>query len=104
MVLNTTGFANASNLTGFVDIINYANVATGYIVGDTLLIGVFVVTFLALKNYPTERAFTTASFLTFLSAVMLSILGLAGEKQIILSTIAFLAATFMMYYNSRGQG
>lgn len=103
MVVNATYFANMTNVTRLSQTISYVQSVTGDQFGNMLLVSIFAVVFFSLKSYTTERAATAASFMTFISAVMLSPIGLAGANQIIITAIFTLITVFWLYYSRHSQ-
>jgi len=80
---------NATNITG---IATYANTVTGGWFWSLILVAIFMVTFLVQKNYPTERAFVSSSFLTFLSAIFMFILGLIADQIFVIAFVIMIAS------------
>jgi hypothetical protein len=77
-----------SNVTSFFGMIQYVNdISEGWF-GGLLLATLFFITFIAMKNYPTERALAVACFVTLLSSFFLWMLQMIAQTWFILIAIA----------------
>lgn len=92
-----TIFAPPSNVTGIVDVFSYGNTVTGGLFGIALLLIVFVVSFVALKVYPTEKAMAASSFTTALTSYMLSAVSLVPNYAVLITTIMVIASVFLLW-------
>lgn len=61
-------YFNATNFTGFF---SYMNDITSFWFGNFMVIIIFFVLFIGMKNYTTERAFGAAAFITLLFSFFL---------------------------------
>lgn len=62
--------------TSFMSLFAYANTATGQLFGIGLLATFFLITFISLKSFETEKAFTAAAFVTVVLAILLHAAGI----------------------------
>lgn len=83
-------YAEPTNISGFATWMQYNNEITSHWLGLIFIIILFVVVFIALIAWDTERAFAGASFICFMSSILLRILGLVGTN--VLLAFAVLAA------------
>lgn len=81
MTLNTT------NVTDFLTMAQFANEQTNYIFGVLLLIGCFLIPFMAFGLYRKKNSFTVSSFIAFLSSIVLSMAGIINPDFIIVTII-----------------
>lgn len=84
------------NVTGYVELLQYTNTVTNNLFGLGLLLMIFIVSFLSLKIYTTERAFATASFITAMSSYFLAILGLIATIIVVVPTIMALISIIIL--------
>jgi hypothetical protein len=88
---------NTPNATSIVDLFSYGNYVTNNVFGLFILVSVFLVMFLAMKQYPTEKAFASSSFTTALVSYMLSILGLVPSYAVLITTLMVITSVFMLW-------
>ena len=73
--------ANSTDVGGFYELFRYVNTVSG---GNFALLAfmlpLWVITFVAVKQYSTSRAWTTASFICMAVGMILSVLGLLSPK------------------------
>ena len=70
-----------------VDLATWSNQVTNGIFWPLILFGLFVILFFSFKNFPTERAFATSSFITMIIAIMMGIIGLVSSYVWVLTII-----------------
>lgn len=87
------------------DLVMYVNNITTVdgngMIGVMLLLLMFFVVFISLKNYPMDRAFATASFVCFLASVFLVYLGLIKFWYALLCILLTAIALVMLYVNNQ---
>ena len=97
MSLNqTTYLSNLTNSTGFMDVVKFTNQTTSGIMGNMLMISLFVIIFLvSLKRQKVDSALLVSSFISFIIS-----LGFVAVKLIpFFYVVFFLSLTvFMGYY------
>jgi len=86
------------NVTGFFDLVKYANSVTDGWFVTLLLVAVFFVSFFSLKVYTTPRAYAGASFITCILAIFFFILKLIDIKILVLSVIMVITAIVWLIY------
>jgi uncharacterized membrane protein len=73
--------ANSTDVGGFYELFRYVNTVSG---GNfallAILLPIWVITFIAVKQYSTSRAWTSASFICMVLGMILSVLGLISSK------------------------
>lgn len=86
-----------TNITSWYGIFDYANTITNEYLGLLILMAFFVVIFISLKIYTTERAFVTASFLTMLIAILFRVMNFVSNKIVFLFVILTAIALVAVY-------
>jgi len=87
-----------TEINSIIDLIKYPQ-ALGIPFGELILISTFFITFLSVKNYRTEIAFSTSIFITTITALFLSYLGLISAgilPALALLTILGIAVLFLI--------
>ena len=98
----TLPFAEPSNITSFLGLVQHANTITDNMLGVFLLFAIFMVTFIATKIYTDDRAFATASFITFLMSIFFYYTGLVSPAlPIVFMAIVVVAAGYLYFKSSR---
>jgi hypothetical protein len=78
-------FANATNVTTIVDLMQYNNSVTDDWFGMFIPIVIWVCAFGIASRYSVEHAVTSASFLTFIASSLLVITGIVNPVAIFVS-------------------
>lgn len=92
MVYNLTNFTASRTL---IDIAAFNNEITGGWFFILLLFSIYMVSFISMKGFRTEKALLAASFIGFLSGTILSVLNLVNPT-VGLITFAFLLITVLL--------
>lgn len=71
---------NSTDSTGIFELFRYVNTTADSLFFVMLLFIIFVVIFVATKQFSTPRAFTYASFMSMVLAIPLAVLDLIGSK------------------------
>ena len=85
-------FPNMTNVTGFPGMMEYNNTVTDGMFGLWIIIGVWMVMFLATANRPKPVSLTFASFVTLVVSVLLSGLGIVSGDIVVVMAILSVAA------------
>ena len=72
----TVNYTMPTNITSITDWMQWGNVITGNWYGIVLIVMIFVITYISLKDYPNKRAFAAAAFITGITTVLLRFIGL----------------------------
>lgn len=88
------------NFTSFLDIFTYMNTVTGNVFGYLLLGSFFLVAFLSLKGWPTERAFLASIVFTLIVGVMLAALSIVNPAVI---TVLVLLTGIAIIFSGRDE-
>jgi type II secretory pathway component PulF len=64
------------NMTSWYEIFHFANEVTDNAFGIFIILGVFIITFLALKNHPAEKAFASSTFITAVIGIILRLMNI----------------------------
>jgi len=100
---NTTYFPTPENVTTPVEMMQYTNTLTEDLFGIFILVGLFMVTFLSQKNYPTPRAFASASFTTAIASYLLFIMDLVPVAGVLTATVMLVVSVFFLMSNEPGR-
>ena len=98
---NVTNF-NAPNVTSLGGLVIFANTVTSGMWAAMLLITIFTIAFLSLKQYRTEAALPTATFITFIIAVFLWWAGLIASSIPVFIGIILGVSIYLLYRATRG--
>ena len=79
---------NISNMTSFLTYVN--GVSDGWF-ASVLCIAIFFISFISLKIYSASKAFSAASFITFISILIFIIMGLVNNLILILGVLMLIA-------------
>jgi hypothetical protein len=93
-------FPNVTNVTTYEGLLTYNNTVTDGMFGLFLIIGIFLVAFGATGQYRKEVSFTFASFITLVSAVLLSGLGVVGGHIVVICAVVAAGATLYLFTRS----
>ena len=85
------------NITGYEDLFEYSNEITNNMFGISLLLIIFMVSFVASKNLPTEKAFSISCFTTYMASIFLAIMHLISGEIILLMTLLTALSVFFLY-------
>lgn len=90
-----------SSINSTMAMMNYVNnVSEGWL-GPLMLVALFFVTFISLKNYPMDRAFGVSSFVCLLASAFLSVLELLNPKFLLLFVILTAFSVIYLYINNQ---
>ena len=82
---------NLTNITGAngnpLVVASAVNDLTGGLLGLMLAVSLFIIAFIAFKNYPAQTAFAASGFITSVICIPLLIVGLVGTQVMVLFTI-----------------
>ena len=85
------------NVTNYTAMIKYVNYTTGDAFGTLMCIAIFIVVFVALKNYNTAKALSAAAFLSTVITTLFYILGLVSYYVIVVFvTLTVIGALYPM--------
>lgn len=71
---------NSSDSEGLFELARYVNTEADGLLFPMILFIIFIITFIATKQFDSSKAFTYASFLTFVLAIPLTVLNLVAPK------------------------
>lgn len=80
-------YSMPSNVTSFVDMLEWSNSTVGGMYGDVILLATWFVMFMVMKKFETKQAFTTASFTTALLGVFMFIFGIVTERALFIAIV-----------------
>jgi len=80
-------FPDPSTVTGFNNLLPYINTVMDNAFGMVFLFALYTIFFLSLKEYPTNQALASASFITFPFAVFFYAIGLINIYFVVLFVI-----------------
>lgn len=76
-----------SNVTGILSYFEYVQKVSGDWFFLMILFAIFIIMFVALKNYSSSKAFASASFLCMILSIMMGILGFISNAWMYLCII-----------------
>lgn len=83
---------------GLVDLAQYGNTVTGNLFGLFLVIMIFLVFFITIRNRrPNEEAFVVAGFITALSSIFLYLMDLISESIVAGVLVIFFVSLLLLY-------
>lgn len=71
---------NQTDTLGIYEIYKYANTISEGILSVSFIFVIWIIIFVATKNYSTSRAFTFASFICFILGLILTVIDLLSPK------------------------
>mgnify|MGYP003148978978 CR=1 FL=1 len=89
------------NMTQPFEIMTYANTTTNGLFGVLVILGVFMVSFVALKNYKTGSAFAASTFITVILAWTLRILEVVPDWLFYITIFASVAGLAAVIFEGR---
>ena len=88
MAWTTFAEPNITNMTGML---TYANDVTNDYFGVMIPFGIFLVSFIAMNNYPTEKSLLASGFISTVLSILLRLLGIVPDWIIITQVILLFA-------------
>jgi len=92
---------NITNITSFPGLMEYNNTLTDGMFGLWIIIGVWMVMFMATANRPKEVSLTFASFVACVVTVLLSALGIVSGDVVVVMAIITVGAFAYLTIQSR---
>jgi ABC-type transporter Mla maintaining outer membrane lipid asymmetry permease subunit MlaE len=89
------------NITRPYELITYTNTVTGGMYGVVVVLAVFIVSFMALKNYKTSAALGASTFITTLLAIMLRLMGALSDTILFLCFFATLGSLCYLIFERK---
>lgn len=92
----------APNATNLVELFSYANTVTGGVFWNLILMGIFVVVYIALssvKQSRTSNNFAGASFLTAVVALFMFVLGFILVLPLLISIVLAIASFILLVFS-----
>ena len=84
-----------TNVSNFTSTLQYANYASGGSLGSLICLGLFIIVFISLKNYSTQKALPAASFITSIVCIFMFILNMI--TYYVLMIFVFLTVVSSIY-------
>jgi len=93
------------NITGMYTLIKYINndVSSG-VFALMILLAIFIIIFISLKNFQTSRAFATAAFINMVLAIIMRTLQFISNKWMYLSIILVGVGIVWLHYDNASSG
>jgi hypothetical protein len=89
---------NASSMSSIADLFTTANQLSNNIFGSVILLMLWFVIFIQLKNYSSKPAMLAASFITSIVAILLFVIGMVGQPVLIIC-IVITAISFVINWH-----
>lgn len=87
------------NITRPYEMVTYVNTVTDNYFGPVVLLIIFIVAFMALKNYKTSTTFATSIFITTLFALLFRAAGWVGDPVVIGMILASVAGIAFLWFD-----
>ena len=90
------------NITKVTDLAVWCNSVTSGMFWPLIFFALFVILFFSFKQYSTERAFATSSFVTMIIGILMGVIGLVNSYVVILTmVIAGISVVVLRNTNNR---
>jgi hypothetical protein len=89
-----------SNTTSIFEIIRSVNADTGNYLGFFLLLSIFAIMFISMKNQPVEKSLGASSFITAIFAIILWNMNLINQNVWIASIFLASIGLILLVYNA----
>lgn len=85
------------NVTGMLQLFNYANSVTNSWLGTGLLFAVWVISFMTMKQFRAEKAMAASMFMTSVLGVIMRMLGWVTDKIVIICALGLAISVFWLF-------
>lgn len=92
--MTNTTYYPMPNASTPVEMMQYANSLTNELFGIFILVGLWWIIFISQKNYPTPRAFATASFTSAIASYFLFLMDMVPVIAIFATTVMVIVSVF----------
>ena len=93
-------FTLLENVSDVVTLTQAVNAASGYILGNIIIIISFLVMFAVMKRFENSHAFTISSFITAIIAILLKQLNIVSDQVLVIAIfLAVIMATITFMKN-----
>lgn len=89
---------NASNMSGINNLFTTANQMSNNLFGVIILLMLWFIIFMQLKNYSSKPAMLAASFITAIASILLFLINMVSS-QVLIICIILTAIVFVMNWN-----
>lgn len=89
------------NISNPLQFLLYVNKLVNYMFGPAIVGAFFVIMFLSMKRYESEKAFASASFLSAILCYLFFLIGLTSVEHVMITGIAVIVSVFALRF---GQG
>ena len=89
---------NVSQNGGIVDLFLMANSLSSQIFGIVILLLVWLIIFMALKNYSSQTAMFAASFVMMLTAIFLFLIGMISQTTLMMAIVIFALSMIIVWF------
>lgn len=90
------------NITDPLGFLLYTNKLTNYMMGPAIIGAFFVIMFVSMKRYESEKAFAASSFLSAILCFLFFLIGLTSVEHVMLAGIAVIVSVFALRFSSGG--
>ena len=92
---------NASNVTGFQGLIEYANIASNGWFGVGILLSLFTIITISMLYAGREKeGVAVAGFITTIIAILMNVIGLLPNLVLIMTIMIFFVLVLLLYWKS----
>ena len=91
------------NVTGIVDLVRFADSATGNLIGLFILMLTFIMCYVAFSDREQGVTLAVSSWLTFIVSVFLSVIGLIDPNLVVVMVVITMGASLLTFQKRRGE-
>jgi len=91
------------NVTDPIGYLQYVNQITGYYFGPAVVAAFFVMMFISMKMFSTEKAFAAASFLSAVFCFLMYLIGLTTISHVFVASLAVMVSVLAIRFASGSQ-
>ena len=92
---------NATNVTNFVQLINFANTSSEGWFSAGMLISLFVIVLMGSLRTDAKGALVTASFITVIAAILLRVMGLIQNFLLIITIMILFVMILVLFLSDK---
>ena len=94
-------YANATNVTSYVGLLNYANTVSDGWFNVGILISLFIILVISTIRTSKEDSFALAGFITLLCAILMRVMDMIPDLVLIICVMVFFGTVFMLFTKDR---
>jgi hypothetical protein len=91
-------FQYPTNVTDLASYLRYQNIVTGSVFGILILIAIFIIVFIRLKDYPLAKAYGSAAFISAITAIIFRTLQLVNDLVLLFAIFILVTAIIALRF------